>query len=206
MRTFRNRSGFTLTVVLISGLAGVAGGASSKDALKFAQSNLTTRTDADGHTVRDRDQRPSPSMAGEDRMARPEEHRMMMMRMKGLLQEQMSKMATDPSPTNTIALMDERIAFLKTELQITNKQTADWDALADALRSGRQHLLEGRKLANLNDTAPSAERLAGYEHHAMQRVNAITSIRAAFGRLYPTLDDGQKHAADAIIVPLIATF
>lgn len=204
MRTFRNLAGFTLALVLMSGLAGAAGGTSSKNRLKFAQSNLTTR-DADDHMVHDRDQ-PSPSMAGKDRMPRPEEHRMMMMRMKGLLQDQMSKMSADPSSTNTIALMDERIAFLKTELQITNKQTADWDALADALRSGRQHLLEGRKLADLSDTASSAERLASYEHHAIQRVNAITSIRAAFARLYPTLDDGQKHAADAIIVPLIATF
>ncbi|MDO9100585.1 MAG: Spy/CpxP family protein refolding chaperone, partial [Caldisericota bacterium] len=33
--------------------------------------------------------------------------------------------------------MEGRIAFLKAELQITDKQMADWNVLADALRSGR---------------------------------------------------------------------
>ena len=78
--------------------------------------------------------------------------------------------------------------------------------MADALRSGRHHLIEARKLAVLDDKTPSAERLERYERHLTERLEAVKSARAAFVRLHATLDDAQKQTADAILVPLIATF
>lgn len=109
-------------------------------------------------------------------------------------------------PAHAIELAEERIAFLKAELQITEKQIAEWNVLALALRSGRQHLAESRKLAVLDDKTPSAERLEHYERHLTERLEAVKSARAAFMRLYPTLNDVQKQTADAILLPLIATF
>lgn len=102
--------------------------------------------------------------------------------------------------------IEGRIAFLKAELQITDKQLGDWNALADALRSSRQHLVEARKFAAMDDKTTSADRLDRYERHMTERLEAIKSTRAGFGRLYPTLSDAQKQTADAILVPLIATF
>ena len=102
--------------------------------------------------------------------------------------------------------IEGRIAFLKTELQITDKQITDWNVLAEALRSGRQHLIEARKFLVMDDKTTSADRLARYEGHLTERLEAIKSARAAFVRLYPSLGDAQKQTADAILLPLIATF
>ena len=109
-------------------------------------------------------------------------------------------------PAHATELAEERVAFLKAELRITEKQMAEWNALALALRSGRQHLAESRKLTVLDDKTPSAERLEHYERHLTERLEAVKSARAAFTRLYPTLNDVQKQTADAIPLPLIATF
>lgn len=102
--------------------------------------------------------------------------------------------------------IEGRIAFLKAELQIADKQMADWNVLAEALRSGRHHLVEARKFLVMDGKTSSADRLARYEGHLTERLEAIKSARAAFVRLYPTLVDAQKQTADAILVPLIATF
>ena len=114
--------------------------------------------------------------------------------------------ATASGPADVTERLEGRIAFLKAELQITDKQMADWNVLADALRSSRQHLLEARKLLVMDDKAAGPERLDRYEHHLGERLEAIKSARSAFNRLYGSLSEGQKRTADAILLPLIATF
>ena len=114
--------------------------------------------------------------------------------------------ASASGPADVTERLEGRIAFLKTELQITDKQTADWNVLADALRSSRQHLLEARKLLVMDDKVAGPERLDRYEHHLGERLEAIKSASSAFARLYGSLSDGQKQTADAILLPLIATF
>lgn len=109
-------------------------------------------------------------------------------------------------PADVTERLEGRIAFLKAELQITDKQLPDWTVLADALRSGRQHLLDARKLLVMDDKVPGTERLDHYERHLSERLEAIKSARAAFSRLYGTLNDSQKQTADALLLPLIATF
>lgn len=113
---------------------------------------------------------------------------------------------TASGPADVTERLEGRIAFLKAELQITDKQLPDWSFLADALRSGRQHLLEARKLLVMDDKVTGTERIEHYEHHLSERLEAIKSARAAFNRLYGSLNDNQKQTADAILLPLIATF
>jgi hypothetical protein len=102
--------------------------------------------------------------------------------------------------------IEGRIAFLKAELEITDKQMADWNVLADALRSSRQHLVEARKYLVPDNKANSPDRMERYERHLTERLEAVKSARTSFARLYPTLSDSQKQTADTILVPLIATF
>jgi hypothetical protein len=141
----------------------------------------------------------------------------MMQMMERMMRGQMnsSSSATTGAPSSTDAAsgpadvterLEGRIAFLKTELQITDKQLADWNNLADALRSSRQHLLEARKLLVMDDKVAGAERLEHYERHLSERLEAIKSARSAFNRLYASLSENQKQTADAILLPLIATF
>jgi hypothetical protein len=128
----------------------------------------------------------------------------MMERMHGRMSP--SSGAAASGPADVTERLEGRIAFLKAELQITDKQVPDWNQLADALRSSRQHLLEARKLLVMDDKVTGSERLEHYERHLSERLEAIKSARAAFGRLYASLNDGQKQTADAILLPLIATF
>jgi LTXXQ motif family protein len=109
-------------------------------------------------------------------------------------------------PVDVTERLEGRIAFLKTELQINDKQLADWNLLADALRSSRQHLLEARKQLVMDDNMTGPNRIGRYEQHLSERLEAIKSARAAFSRLYGSLSDGQKQTADSILLPLIATF
>ena len=158
---------------------------------------------------------PSTPMQDQDKMGQQGAQGGMMM-MEKMMQGRMGGMSGMGAATGTTGMatgtadvterIEGRIAFLKAELQITDKQMADWNVLAEALRSGRQHLVEARKFLVMDGKTSSADRLARYEGHLTERLEAIKSARAAFVRLYPTLVDAQKQTADAILVPMIATF
>lgn len=113
---------------------------------------------------------------------------------------------TASGPADVTERLEGRIAFLKAELQITDKQSADWNLLADALRSSRQHLLDARKLLVVDDKISSSDRIEHYERHLAERLEAIKTARTAFNRLYGNLSDDQRKTADTILLPLIATF
>jgi hypothetical protein len=159
---------------------------------------------------------PSTPMQDQGKMGQPGAQGGMMMMMEKMMGGQMGGMSGPGPATGTTGMatgtadvterIEGRIAFLKTELQITDKQMTDWNVLAEALRSGRQHLVEARKFLVMDGKTSSADRLARYEGHLTERLEAIKSARAAFVRLYPNLDDAQKQTADAILLPLIATF
>ena len=113
---------------------------------------------------------------------------------------------TGSGPADVTERLEGRIAFLKAELQITDKQSADWNLLADALRSSRQHLLDARKLLVVDDKISGSERIEHYERHLAERLEAIKVARTAFNRLYGNLNEDQRKTADTILLPLIATF
>ncbi len=158
---------------------------------------------------------PSPPMQDQGKMGQQGAQGGMMM-MEKMMGSQMGGMSGPGAATGTTGIatgtadvterIEGRIAFLKAELQITDKQMAEWNVLAEALRSGRQHLVEARKFLVMDDKTTSADRLGRYEGHLTERLEAVKSARGAFGRLYPTLNDAQKQTADAILLPLIATF
>ncbi|MBI5128886.1 MAG: Spy/CpxP family protein refolding chaperone [Rhodopseudomonas palustris] len=132
----------------------------------------------------------------------------MMERMHGQMSGSgaMSGSNATSGPPDVTERLEGRIAFLKAELQISDKQSQDWNALADALRSSRQHLLDARKLLVMDDKTTGTERIELYERHLTERLEAIKAARAALNRLYPTLTATQKQTADTILLPLIATF
>ena len=103
--------------------------------------------------------------------------------------------------------IDGRIAFLRAELGITDVQAPAWGRFAEALRSGRQHLLEARQqLASPAGSGTPSARLDRYERHLTERLEAVRTARTASNQLYGTLDEHQKHVADELVVPFLATF
>ncbi|MGY3035746.1 hypothetical protein ACVIIV_004916 [Bradyrhizobium sp. USDA 4354] len=134
---------------------------------------------------------------------------LMMQMMEKMMRGQMSSSGGSgrmSGPADVTERLEGRIAFLKAELQISDKQSADWNGVADALRSSRQHLLEARKMLVMDDRLGSADRLEHYERHLSERLEAIKSARLAFTRLYASLNESQKQTADTILLPLIASF
>ncbi|WP_338314079.1 Spy/CpxP family protein refolding chaperone [Bradyrhizobium sp. TM239] len=133
----------------------------------------------------------------------------MMQMMEKMMRGQMGSSGSSGAmsgPVDVTERIEGRIAFLKAELQISDKQAADWNSVADALRSSRQHLLEARKVLAMDDRSGSADRLEHYERHLSERLEAIKSARLAFTRLYASLNESQKQTADTILLPLIASF
>lgn len=164
---------------------------------------------------------PMGRMMGDDKMGMPQKDsdKMgqgsmnqpggMMMMMERMMRGQMGGMpgaSATAASTDITDRTEGRIAFLKAELQISDKQAADWNALADALRSARAHLVEAQQLVASDKKMTSAERLEAYEKHLADRLEAVKSSRAAYTRLYATLNEEQKRTSDAILLPLIVAF
>jgi hypothetical protein len=103
--------------------------------------------------------------------------------------------------------IDGRLAFLKTELNITAEQTPAWEALATAVHEGAEahnalmrgmiDSLDEDKFRNMS----MPDRLTFQETHLQARLDQVRSVKAAATALYTLLSDDQKKVADEIGIP-----
>ncbi|RUW65109.1 Spy/CpxP family protein refolding chaperone, partial [Mesorhizobium sp. M1E.F.Ca.ET.063.01.1.1] len=84
-----------------------------------------------------------------------------------------------------------------------------WDELAGVIRStaeAHNELMRGM-MQEFHDgdflKKPLPERLAYQQTHLEARLEQVKSIRAAVEKLYATLSDQQKKAADEIVLPMM---
>jgi LTXXQ motif family protein len=128
---------------------------------------------------------------------------MNMMRMMGM----MRLMGSDMTGMATVDHVEGRIAFLRTELKITEAQASAWNVFADALRTNAQKLGEVRasmmsQHAMGQQQAPTmAERLDSQERWLVARLEGTRTIKSAFTKLYETLSDDQKKTANELLAP-----
>jgi hypothetical protein len=112
-------------------------------------------------------------------------------------------------PDAMLDRIDGRLAFLKTELKITEAQSAAWDELAgvirttseahnDMMRSMMKDMRSGDFLK-----APLPERLQIQQTRLEARLEQVKSVKAAVEKLYAILNDDQKKAADDIVLPMM---
>ena len=101
--------------------------------------------------------------------------------------------------------VEGRIAFLKTELKITDAQTPLWNAVADAIRAAPKDMSEmpcmsmmQSKLQQQSSTLP--EKLAAREKAMTPHLGAFRKFKAAVDPLYAALTDEQKKTADQLLV------
>lgn len=95
--------------------------------------------------------------------------------------------------------VEGRIAYLKTELEITDAQSQQWNVFADALRQGTGAMAatRGGMMGGTTVTAPeSAEREVTL---LSARLEAMKAIAAAETALYRVLNDDQKKIADELL-------
>ncbi len=114
--------------------------------------------------------------------------------------------ATLPTDTS-VSRLEGRVAFLRSELHITDGQAPAWEIFAAALRSGREHLDAARTALQASTTgADPMARLESFENHLTSRTEAIRRTRLAFNALYSQLDDAQKQVATTTMLPFIGAF
>jgi hypothetical protein len=109
------------------------------------------------------------------------------------------------SGMETIDRVEGRIAFLRTELKITDAQTSAWNGFADALRANAKALGELR--TSMMTTQPGAapqtlaDRLSLQEKWLAARLDGTRAIKTALVALAATFSDDQKKAADDLLAP-----
>lgn len=105
---------------------------------------------------------------------------------------------------STIDRVEGRIAFLRTELKITDAQTGAWNAFADVLRANAKNLGEVR--ASMMPQAAAAsqtlvDRLVLQEKWLATRLEGTRAMKSALTTLVSTFSDDQKQTADEILAP-----
>ncbi|WP_342236194.1 Spy/CpxP family protein refolding chaperone [Inquilinus sp. OTU3971] len=106
------------------------------------------------------------------------------------------------------AHIEGRIAFLRTELKITEQQLPLWNAVADALRANARSMagmMEDMQAAMMpsqgSEPRPLLQRLDVHEQMLAARLDSLRQIKTALQPLYAALDDTQKRAADDLLMP-----
>ncbi len=99
--------------------------------------------------------------------------------------------------------VEGRIAYLKTELKVSDAQAQDWDKVADVMRENakaRQQLRD-EAAANRDKPQTALQRLDWIERMSQARAKSITAFAGAFKPLYDRMSDDQRKAADALLAP-----
>ncbi len=119
----------------------------------------------------------------------------------------MQMMGGDAQGMGMIDHVEGRIAFLRTELKITDAQTSVWNAFATALRSNAQNLGTARRgmMGQMGAGQPQAQtltqRLDAQERWQTARLDGTRATKSAFTKLNDVLSPDQKKAADESLPP-----
>jgi hypothetical protein len=108
-----------------------------------------------------------------------------------------------------LSRIDGRLAFLKTELKITDAQTEAWENMAKTIRvtSESHNDMMREHMKEMQDgeffKKPLPERLTYQEVHLEARLEQIKQVKDAVEKLYTVLSDDQKKSADEIVLPMM---
>ena len=98
--------------------------------------------------------------------------------------------------------VEGRLAFLRTELKITDAQATQWNAFAEAVRGvakNSQGMMQPM-MGGMTQQSSAPEAMARTEAALVTRLGAIRAVKAAFDPLYGVLAPEQKKVADEIII------
>jgi hypothetical protein len=112
-------------------------------------------------------------------------------------------------PDAMLDRVDGRLAFMKTELEITDEQMPLWDAFATVVReTAETHNALMRSTMEEVWTGdfqkkPLTERLSIQETHLEARLEQVRQVKEKAEELYTVLNEEQKEAADDIVLPMM---
>jgi hypothetical protein len=98
--------------------------------------------------------------------------------------------------------VEGRLAFLKTELKITDVQLPLWNAVADAIRANAKSMSEMMSggMMGSSQTATLPEKLALREKMMTAHLEALRKFKAPVDPLYAALSPEQKRTADELLM------
>ena len=98
--------------------------------------------------------------------------------------------------------VEGRIAFLRTELKITDAQSQQWTDFADVLRANAKTMTTMHDQMMHEGTTASAPEQAEHEIKMLSaRLEALKATAATETALYAVLSDEQKKTADELLSP-----
>ena len=97
--------------------------------------------------------------------------------------------------------VEGQLAFLKTELKITDAQLPLWDAVADVIRANARSMRSmAEGMMGSAQTAALPDRLAAREKMMSAHLEALRKFKAAIDPLYAAFSDEQKKTADELLM------
>jgi hypothetical protein len=141
---------------------------------------------------------PAPGMPGGAMTGASDMPMMGMMRMT-MDRDGMSGMSMMSAMTGHV---EGRLAFLKTELKITDAQLPLWNGVADAIRANAKSMGETMSggMMGSSQTAALPDKLALREKMMTAHLEALRKYRAAVDPFYAALSDEQKKTADELLM------
>jgi len=121
------------------------------------------------------------------------------------MMDMMSMMGGGPAGMATIDRIEGRIAFLRTELKITDAQTNAWNSFADALRTNAKKLGEVRTsmmshMGAAQQQPPAlTERLNLQEQWLIARLEETRAMKSALTNLFAVLTEDQRKTANELL-------
>jgi hypothetical protein len=114
----------------------------------------------------------------------------------------MMRMMRMMGPGAGIEHLEGRLAFVKTELKISDAQVPQWNAFADSIRVNAKSMTEMHQSVMSGGAAGKTlpERLALEQKALSAHLDALNKIAAALNALYDALSPEQKKIADEIII------
>ncbi|MEX0406876.1 Spy/CpxP family protein refolding chaperone [Aquibium sp. LZ166] len=112
-------------------------------------------------------------------------------------------------PDTMLDRIDGRLAFMRTELKITDEQTPAWEAFASVVRDTAEthNTLMRSTMEEVwsgdFQKKPLPERLSIQETHLEARLEQVRQVKEKADALYAVLDDEQKNAADDVVLPMM---
>ena len=126
---------------------------------------------------------------------------MPMMGMMGMMRMMMGQDGMGGGMSMMAGHVEGRLAFLKTELKITDAQLPLWNAVADAIRANAKSMskmMSGGMMGSSQSTLP--EKLALREKMMTAHLEALRRLKAAVDPLYAAFSPEQKKSADELLM------
>ena len=124
----------------------------------------------------------------------------------GMMGPGMMSMMGHMAPMMAPARIEGLIAFLRTELKITDAQQPQWNAFAEVLRAHARaaaDMMKEMQGSMMPSQAPAAgslpQRIDLHERRLAARLDGLRQMKAALLPLYATFDEAQRRTADELI-------